>query len=689
MQLMHLSPTRAAPRRHRAVLLVTVPLVLTALPASAQAAPGRRTVSSDRPTYSTSGLPSSPVSSSAPVEFRVDLALRDQAGLQQLGRAVSSPRSPSYRHYLSAAQFAARFAASTADVDSVRRHLAARGFTVVEVNPTRTSLTVTGTAAQVDSAFGAALRSYSLPGSGTLVAPEGALTLPGTIAPLVAGVRGLAASQHLTTPSRRGSDTPGVRNRPDRSDPAQVTRPQRKGGGAPPAPGFLNATPCSTYYGERTATGTPPVGGAVQPYAPCGYTPKQIRAAYGVDTALDGRGTTVAITDAYNSATLSTDVATYSARHGLPAFAKGQYSTVLPEKPFRLGFEDPVNGDQCGEQGWYGEQTLDVEAVHATAPGAKILYVASRSCDKLDFADALQTIVDGERADAISNSWGSAGEAEEAATLAAYQRIFAQAAVEGIGVYFSSGDAGDNTSAVNPTPAVDLPASSPLVTAVGGTSLGVDRQGRRTFEDGWGTGRSTLAQGAWRPFVPGPFTSGGGGGASSLFPQPDYQKGVVPDSLARKAGVGRPTRVLPDVALDADPNTGFTVGQTQTFLDGVRYSEYRIGGTSLSSPLMAGLVALADQAGGFHHGFVNPALYALAGSAFVHDPASARVRHYVVRKDFPLDPKTGISDPKGALVTSLRAINVTKSLKATQGYDDITGIGSPRGPGFLTHLGAP
>jgi subtilase family serine protease len=674
---------------------LALPLLIGLSPGAAYAAPQRAAVDSDRPAYSTSGTPSSAVNGGAAVDFRVDLPLRDQPGLQQLIQGVSTPGSASYRKFLSPAQFTQRFGPSQADVDTLRGYLSDQGFTVNAISPTRTTLTVSGTAAKVGKTFGAGLRSYATPSSGALVAPDRALTLPAGIAALVAGVRGLAESQHLNAPSKGDSDVSGSDNRRERTDPAKVKKTQSKGGGAPPSPGFLNALPCSAYYGEKPATGTPPVNGAVQAYAPCGYTPQQIQSAYGVDKVvnghshLDGRGTTVAITDAYNSPTVFTDAQTYNKAHGLPAFKDGQYSTVLPKKKFRYGYNDTVNGDQCGEQGWYGEQTLDVEAVHAVAPGANILYVAARSCDNLDFADALATITDDHLADAISNSWGSSGEVDEVATLQRYQQIFAQAVVEGIGVYFSSGDAGDNTDANHPTPTVDLPASNPLVTAVGGTSLAVAKNGQWTVEEGWGTGRSNLVSGAWTPSVPGPFTSGGGGGASSIFDQPYYQQGVVPDALANKAGLGRPTRVLPDVAMVGDPNTGFKVGQTQTFLDGVRYSEYRIGGTSLSSPLMAGLVAVADQASGFHHGFINPALYDLAGSSYVHDPDTDSVRHYVVRNDYPIDPATGISDPNGALRTSLRAINLTKSLHAEPGYDDITGVGTPKGLGFLTHLGSP
>ena len=199
----------------------------------------------------------------------------------------------------------------------------------------------------------------------------------------------------------------------------------------------------------------------------------------------------------------------------------------------------------------------------------------------------------------------------------ATERILTQAAIQGIGFYFSSGDSGDEatpaTAARSRPPTARPPRRSS--TAVGGTSLGVDANGGVALEQGWTTGISGFdpATGTYTPGPRGDFLYGAGGGPSRVFDQPDYQKGVVPNNLA--TGVGQPKRrVVPDVGMVGDPNTGFLVGQTQTFPEGVSYDEYRIGGTSLSSPLFAGVMALADQQAGVHHGFANPYLYSLAGS---------------------------------------------------------------------------
>jgi len=365
---------------------------------------------------------------------------------------------------------------------------------------------------------------------------------------------------------------------------------------------------------------------------------------------------------------------------------------VLPSAGFRYGYDDTVNGDQCGEQGWYGEETLDVEAVHAVAPGATVKYVAAQSCDNADFADALNTVVDGHLADIVTNSWGGTDESNGSPELdQVYEQIFYQAATTGIGFYFSSGDSGDGSSAGDPTatppippngPTAQAPANSPLVTAVGGTSLAVGKNDKRDFETGWSTAKSTLTAGAWTPAPPGNYLYGAGGGTSQVFAQPWYQKGVVPSSLSKRYG-SQPARVVPDVSAVGDPGTGFLVGETQTFPDGTaKYSEYRLGGTSLASPVFAGIMAIADQANHHPHGFANPALYRLYDSSALYDPKPVSPQG-VVRVDY-----VNSTDAADGLATSLRSMDVTNGtiLRTRNGYDDITGIGTPDGSAFFRKL---
>src|SRR5262249_37749228 len=192
---------------------------------------------------------------------------------------------------------------------------------------------------------------------------------------------------------------------------------------APPSPGFRNGHPCSAYWGEQIATTVPKAYGQYQAYAPCGYTPTQLRGAYdlgAVRSGWDGAGVTVAYTDAYGWRTLEADATQYSHRHGIPAFKPGQFVDVSP-----AGLSGAANAPACGD--WYGEQTLDVEAIHAMAPGAKVIYSGAKSCFDTPLLNAMHKIVDNDMAQAVSNSWGGVGETTDPTVISAYDQLFLHA----------------------------------------------------------------------------------------------------------------------------------------------------------------------------------------------------------------------------------------------------------------------
>jgi subtilase family serine protease len=267
---------------------------------------------------------------------------------------------------------------------------------------------------------------------------------------------------------------------------------------------------------------------------------------------------------------------------------------------------------------------------------------------------------------------------------AAYDQVFQTGAVEGIGFYFSSGDDGDDVIDEGVTD-VNTPANSDWVTSVGGTSLAVGKNNTYQWETGWGTERAPLSADGktWAGF-PGPFTSGAGGGTSKLYAQPYYQRGVVPDALSLANGGTSKMRVEPDISAVADPTTGFLVGETMTFPDGsVKFNEYRLGGTSLASPVIAGVQALAEQArGGVPIGFANPGIYDKYGTAAYHDvtdhPLGQGQGIANVRVDF-----ANAADASDGLITSLRTLGKDSSLSAVVGYDNVTGVGSP-GTNYVT-----
>jgi subtilase family serine protease len=373
------------------------------------------------------------------------------------------------------------------------------------------------------------------------------------------------------------------------------------------------------------------------------------------------------VTDAFASPTIAQDISTYSRKHGLPAFAPGQFRQITP----------PADGydliDECGGAGWYGEETLDIEAVHSMAPGANIVYVGGADCSTgLD--EAWASTIDNHTADIVTNSWGTTTDDVEllgADYVAYYQQFSLEAALTGITVNFSSGDAGDQTAGGTDPSAktVDFPADLPYVTGVGGTSVGIDKYGARVWEHGWQNAYSALTDGAWGDPV---YSSGGGGGTSFLFGQPFYQRGRVPASISQANG-GAPMRAVPDISMPGDPNTGFRVGQTQVFPDGTYYDEYRIGGTSLSSPLLAGMIAVASQKAHHPLGFVNPLYYRLLGSSALSDITAPKQPLLQVRTNFV----NGV-DASGGKSYQLQTVDVQTSLiHSTKGYDDETGVGTP------------
>jgi subtilase family serine protease len=598
---------------------------------SAQAASGRHAIPHTKPSWLAHATKLGPASPGAAVQARVYLAPNgSMAQLKQFALAVSTPGSAQYRHFLTPSRYFQRFGTTASTVAAVKSWLTGSGLHVAAVEQHNRYVKVAGSVAAAEAAFGARINRYRHHGM-TVQAPSAALSAPASVAGSVLAISGID-----TTPS--------------------IVRPAKPVG---PEAGFRNASPCSTYYGQKIASDQPAFGGKSLPYAPCGYVGSQFRSAYEGRTSLDGSGVTVAITDAFASPNIASDASTYASRNGDTAYARGQLTQVLPGSFDHVGV--------CGGNGWYGEETLDVEAVHAMAQGANIRYYAAASCYDDDFLDTFAKINDQAVAQIVTNSWGSVEQGTTPSTIAAYEQAFLQGAAEGISYMFSSGDDGDELAATG-TVQTDYPASEPYVTAVGGTATAIDRRGRLAWETGWGTEKYSRSSAgtSWDPLG---FLYGAGGGESALFGQPDYQAGITPTGA----------RGVPDVALDADPTTGMLVGETQTFPDGVYYDQYRIGGTSLASPLFAGMTALAFQNAGGGVGLLNPTIYAHRG-AFT-DVTGPGADAGNVRADFA----NGV-DASGGLLYSVRTFDQDSSLTVAPGWDDVTGLGSPNS-GWLTAVG--
>ena len=635
-------------------------IALTAAAGSASAAASRPrfTLAGSTPGWLSQARNLGATRSGQQVDFGVLLNMRNTAGAAATLQAISTPGSASYGHWLSNKQFDARYGPVRSSVSAVQRWMRSQGFRITTTLPSGMYMEATGSVAQIDRTFNTAVRNYSYRGK-LVHANSTALSFPAStpaaVRSAVGGLLGIDQGSELKQPA----DTlPG-----------------------PPPGAHYGVQPCSSYYGQKIATNKPEAYGKHQPYVICGYTPGQYQSAYGetplLKRGINGHGVTVAITDAYAAPTIYSDAQRYSKVHGQPQFTHGQFTQKTPAK-------NGYNLEKaCGPQGWYGEETLDVEAVHAMAPGAKIIYVGAKNC-AAGLNEAWASAIDHHIANVITNSWTqgtdnikSIGQAQ----LKFYEQYSMEAAMTGITVNFSSGDSGDGTSGgtklKNKT--VEFPADLPDVSGIGGTSVYIGKNGQHLAEYGWQSDYTTLTKGHWTPAPPGTYSGGGGGGTSVLFKQPFYQHGKVPTSISQYWGK-TPMRAVPDIAMPADPNTGLEVGQTQKFPHGTYWAQYRIGGTSLASPLMAGLVAVADQLSHRPLGFINPLYYdRMLGTPALNDIVAPKTPQAEVRTDYA----NFLNRSQGKLYR-LQTIDVQSStLHDTPGYDDETGVGTPNGPGFF------
>ncbi len=633
------------------------------------------------------------VAANSLVSFDLLLQLRDAAGAQAMARDVSNPGSAQYHKYLTAAQWETRYGPTQAEVSAAEAWLTQQGFSVGAVPSDRLFVSAQGSAAQVDKAFSTTLGNYQVNGK-TVRLAGGSLSVPSSVAGIVSGVVGV--NQYLATPQLA-----------TQAAAASTATPAQE---PPPPAGFRNPQPCTAYWGQKPDTADSPAlyapYTAPLPYDICGYQPSQLRKAYGLSSQVasgtDGAGVTVAIVDAYDSPTLLSDAQKYfTLNDPTHPLANSQFIDVPPATVANVAL--------CGGSGWYAEQALDVESSHSMAPGATIGYFGAQDCFDSSLLAALTSAVTS-GASVVSDSWGDTlGDLlVDPATKTAFDNTFMLADTTGVSVLFSSGDSGDNFAATG-IAAPDFPTVSPLVTSVGGTSLEVGKGGNRIAEFGWSTASELLCKSATTscsgttPAGTLGFNSGGGGGTSYSYTQPYYQAGVVPSALAlrNQALFGPvPLRVIPDISMDADAQTGMLIGLTQTFPNGVYYDQFKEGGTSLASPLLAGVIADADQAAKGSLGFLNPTLY----KAYTEFPAAF---HDIVP---PANPNSAAVarvnyansvDTTSGYTVSLRVLdyqgpetycdatgncatrNVT--LTTAPGFDAVTGLGSV-GPKFIASL---
>jgi subtilase family serine protease len=524
------------------------------------------------------------------LRVRVALKPRSATSLTAYSQAVSTPGTADYRHFLTPAQFRRRFGATTAEVSRVRASLRAHGLDPGPTSAGGLSIPVTATAAQLERAFSLSLRRIVTHGRRATVAATAAPALDASAAGAVQSILGLdttaARRPELVRPTRDGVRQSRGAARQARARPRVVT-------GGP--------QPCVT------AEATAPIQNA--------YTADEIAAAYGFSglyAAGDtGAGTTIALYELEPND--STDIDAFQACYG--THTSVSYVSV-----------DGGAGRGAGS----GEAALDIENTIGLAPDAKlIVYQGPNSNSGAPGSgpyDLFSTIINQDRAQVVSVSWGECESALGASDAAAENTLFEQATIQGQSIVSAAGDSGaqdcDVPGAVPRThTAVDDPASQPFVTGVGGTSL--TALGPPPTETVWNN-EGTATGGALS-------AGAGGGGVSSLWPMPADQQhaaaalGVVKPNAAGPA-CGRSSgycREVPDVAADADPNTGYQIywNGSGTMI-GQPSGWQGIGGTSGAAPVWAALLALADSAPGCADsplGFASPPLYRAANAAYAAD----------------------------------------------------------------------
>ncbi|MDQ1395777.1 MAG: hypothetical protein QOG64_1036 [Acidimicrobiaceae bacterium] len=426
------------------------------------------------------------------------------------------------------------------------------------------------------------------------------------------------------------------------------------------------------------------------------FTPQAIRASYNLNplyaAGFDGAGQTIAIVDSYGSDTMAHDLHVFDQAFGLQPMCGEEGVTCRPGMPkfSRLHVQgspatkgQPANSKgthQEDKSAWALEVALDVETSHAIAPMANILLVTTPTAETLgvqgfpQMMAAEQYVVDHHLAQVISQSFASAEEAfGSQQSLQNLRHAYISAAQNGVTVLGSTGDSGTANAKKTPVakggstipyPTVEWPASDPLVTAVGGTYLCTDPNNTTTRV---ADSADPPAQCQANPGQAEVGWIGSGGGFSHVFAKPAYQNQLPPGStpIGSKRG-------LPDVALQASARTGALVylslppdGQSGLLCDGVPCSTgwYDIGGTSLSCPQWAGLVAIADQINGGGLGLINPALYRLAS-----DPARYHADYF--------DITTGNNQVDPSI----------PGYQATTGWDPVTGLGTPNAAHLLPDL---
>jgi subtilase family serine protease len=641
------------------------------------------------------------------ISLTFHLQLHNVAQRDALLKQLYTPGSPLYHQWLTPEQYAAQFGPTASEAAVVKAFLESSGLGAVTIHQNNLQVSAEGTVADIQKAFNVQIHRFKVDGN-TRYANINDPSIVGPAASYVSAIEGL--HEVVMRPYLVRPVDPNTGNVIGEYPLAEAAPKAAAASASTTALYFENqcmrpvenhawttggAAPTGVYSGNRYGadiTNTTPGH-----LAPCGYEPAAIQTAYGMKAIYakgwDGTGQTVVVVDAYGSPTAAQDLGKFSSVFSLaaPNFTSVNY---------------PIGTTPAYNSGWAGETTLDIEWVHAMAPGAKIVLMQARTSSNTYLEGAIQYALNNHLGNVITNSYGSVEYGSSSSSLNTWNNLLAQAALQGVSVNFSTGDAGDNSHASPYVKTVSVPSDSPNATAVGGVSVFLNSNLGIKFQAGWGTDLTRIAEpNGTAPdappicavsLLPLPnkcFDYGAGGGMSTFFAKPTWQSALP--------GTGRQQ---PDISLVADPYTGVTI--ISSYPAGTSYSVSVIGGTSASCPMFSGVWAIVDQAvqakAGKSAGLAAPLMYSLPANAITDVlPSSSStttnlaglivaggVPTYespvaLITPDVPTSFTSAFYNSPSSLRWFAISFGTDSSLVVTPGWDNVTGMGTPNGLNFV------
>ncbi|MDA8039065.1 MAG: protease pro-enzyme activation domain-containing protein, partial [Actinomycetota bacterium] len=578
---------------------------------------------SQAPVVPKTALALGPIAPGRQLHLVVTLQLPKPRALQAFLAAVSDRSSPLFHHFLRPGRFGPRFGPSLAALAEVRSVLEREGLSVGRVSRDRLSISVHGSAREVESAFQTRIESYRLASGRAVFANLTPPRIPASASGLIEAVLGLddVARQHSNVVHPR----PG---RGVRRSAALIARLSRLRAAAGPQP-------CPAAVAAASSHGT--------------FTANQLAAYYAMTPLYDlgdfGQGVRVALAEFEPN--LASDITAYQECYGTNA---------------AVNYYEVDGGPGLGAGS--GEATLDIEDVIGLAPGATIDVYQAANGSEQNVYDEYSAIVNADSDAVVSTSWGACELDSDPSLLNSEQSLFSQADAQGQTVFAAAGDTGstdclrDSGSPNQSSLSVDNPASQPYVVSVGGTSIGAS------------------SESVWNESAKG--SGAGGGGVSAFWCMPAYQdRPAIPDlmgpySVADPSGCASVSRdalvrQVPDVSADADPYTGYTVYFTGSGSPGW----IPLGGTSAAAPLWAAAAALIDSSpfctyyGSGGAGVLPAGLYQVASNdrAYIYEEPGGSLEALY-------DVQSGNNDyaPSGYL---------GGLFPAAPGYDMASGLGTP------------